>query len=140
MKKLLAISLALILLFSNIGLTMATHFCGGHAVASEISIGHKQLGCGMPDMDVHKHFEPLKGIHFKALDCCENDFQNILIEDEFNSNPIFNTISVDIVTFVVLPSFLTPFTSANKAATFPPNKPTFLLLQDTYVLNQAFLI
>jgi hypothetical protein len=51
MRKAIAISLSFILLLSNVGLTLASHYCGGKVVESQFMIGAKNLDCGMPDMD-----------------------------------------------------------------------------------------
>ena len=50
MRKAIAISLSFILLLSNVGLTLASHYCGGHVVESQLMIGANNLDCGMPDM------------------------------------------------------------------------------------------
>ncbi len=67
MKKILAISLALIMLSTNTGLSMATHYCGGLAVKSQLVLGHESLDCGMSNMDKVCEAPPLEGIHLHKM-------------------------------------------------------------------------
>jgi hypothetical protein len=75
MNKVITISLALILLLSNIGLALGTHICCGEAVKSSLTVGHSH----MADMDKDC---PEEGKHFEAQVCCADKYQSLQIEDD----------------------------------------------------------
>ena len=83
MKRLLSISLAFLLLLSNMGLSIASHYCGGHKVLSELVIGSKKLNCGMKAM-VCKNNNHAPSIQKKH--CCDNELLSLDSKDNFNSN------------------------------------------------------
>lgn len=130
MKRLLAISLILILLVGNIGFTIGTHFCCGQEVNSELMIGHNQLA------DVNPC--PEKGKHVKTIGCCEDHYQTIVVEDEFKSAP------VQVLSFELGVAFIHTFLnialfSVTEQSRFPHYSHP-ILLQDIPVLNQVFII
>lgn len=51
MHRLLSASLGFLILFSQLGLSYATHYCGNKAVGSEITLGTNTLDCGMEKTD-----------------------------------------------------------------------------------------
>lgn len=137
MKKFLSISLCFILLFSNLGLAMATHYCGGQAVKTGLTIGHGHLDCGMPDMDMDSE-ESKQGIN--ANNCCENQYQFLEVEDDYRSSLVQITFNPDFA-FLVFAHSLFSVELAQKSSKVkyshysPP-----LLLRDIPVLNQIFII
>lgn len=68
MKRVLSISLVLLMLAAMFNFTVATHFCSGKAAASKISLTGKLASCGMEDSDVNL---PLSGTIF-TTHCCDN--------------------------------------------------------------------
>lgn len=136
MKKLISIALTLILLISNVGFTMATHFCGGEAVKSELMLGQKQLGCDMPDME--RHGESDSTTRFDAKGCCDNHYQALTIEDDY-SLKLVKTLNFD---FAI--AFVHVFLKSDIPAEFEKQQYAHysppLLLRDLPVLNQVFLI
>jgi hypothetical protein len=68
MKKVISISLILLLLTAMLHLSVATHYCSGKIAASKISLSGKLASCGMEDNDKDL---PLKVAHF-ASHCCDN--------------------------------------------------------------------
>ena len=89
MNKVIAISLALILLISNIGLALGTHFCCGEAVESQLMVGHNH----MPDMEKDC---PENGDHLETEACCEDKYQALQIEDDYKSGFV-QTNNLDLV-------------------------------------------
>ena len=49
MKELLSISLSFLILFSQLGLSYAKHYCGNKAVGFEVTLGTSNLNCGIED-------------------------------------------------------------------------------------------
>ena len=68
MKKVISISLTLLMLTAMLHLSVATHFCGGKIAASKISFSGRLASCGMED---DKKDLPLTGSNF-AAHCCDN--------------------------------------------------------------------
>ena len=116
------------------GFTMATHYCGGHAVETKITMGQAQVGCGMEE-----ETQPCESPVIQQKSCCEDEYISMSIEDDFNSN----------VTSVELNSiFLFTFTYAffnlqpsveDKKTVLPDTSPP-PLKQSRQVLFQTFLI
>ena len=79
------------MLFSNSGLTLATHYCLGEARESAMGMGEIHLSCGMMDM------EPEAEAH-----CCDNEISHLHGEEEVQTS----SFSVQfIAAFFLLPSF-----------------------------------
>ncbi|NJN42793.1 MAG: hypothetical protein HC811_11735 [Flammeovirgaceae bacterium] len=92
MKKIISISLAFILLASNIGLALTTHFCGGHAVENNLVIGISDLRCAMQEMEEDAglpHSE--NGTFFSPQPCCDNDYKIFQLEEDVETPHLFST-------------------------------------------------
>lgn len=80
MKTLVSISLAILVLFSTIGMAKTTHFCMGHAMKSELGFGEKHLDCGMEmPMD---HSENKQDNQKDLSSCCENITEHLQIDED----------------------------------------------------------
>lgn len=138
MKKTLSLFLAFILLFSNAGFTLATHYCGGEALMSRIMVGSEPMGCGMAGMD--ESDSAGQETHSKTTPCCENHYQLIEVEDDYHPSKLLQlNIQADYVAAFVSVYFVFP-------PHFPKKEPQYLtyspppLLRDIPVLHQVFLI
>ncbi len=88
MKRLASFILAFIFLGSNLGFAMGTHFCGGHAMGTEVLLGHADLSCGMmPELPAH-HFDHPRDQTIHSIPCCANEFQSLKIQDDFQSSTL----------------------------------------------------
>ncbi len=140
MKRFLAISLALILFSSNIGLTMATHFCGGQAVISELMLGHNHLDCGMHEMELPAE-QPEKGTSLiKGTSCCENAYLTLEIDGDLQITKAqtsldFNFVAAFVHSFLDTAPLLPELEKPSYSQYSPP-----LLFRDIPVLNQVFII
>ncbi len=103
MRKAIAISLSLILLLSNVGLTLGSHYCGGKIVKSQLMIGAKNLDCGMPDMKATCEKENASNT-IQPIPCCENHYTTASLKDGFTASGI---IAVPNVIFIQ--AFVTTF-------------------------------
>lgn len=138
MKRTLAISLAFILLLSNVGIIMATHLCGGEPIMSQMMLGSGKLDCGMPDMDTDCESE--KGIHYKTNPCCENHYQSLEVEDDYHqSNIVQLNINIDFAIALVHTFLNIELFSEDDKPQYANYSPP-LLLRDITVLNQVFII
>ena len=140
MKKFFAIFLALLMLTTNVGITFATHYCGGKAVKTSISLGHDDLDCGMADMDASPCKDQSDSPAVKRKSCCENQYTQLSIEDDYNNPAVVKTavdfqfVAVFVVTYLNLYSF-----NASTEAEYSNYSPPLLDL-DIPVLIQSFLI
>lgn len=134
MKKILAISFAIMLLIGNVGITMATHLCGGQAVTSRIMIGTGHIDCGMPATDADCGSE-----QDKPEPCCENEYLPVEVEEDYPKSTIQPNFNVDFavayVHIILTSRLLLEEDKPRYLHYFPP-----LLLRDVSVLNQVFII
>jgi uncharacterized protein (UPF0333 family) len=69
MKKLISISLSLLMLVALLHLSIATHYCGGKETAAKISLTGKLADCGMENSE--KELPIHSGTNLKNH-CCSN--------------------------------------------------------------------
>ena len=114
MKRIISISLALLMLFSSVGFSMNTHFCGGVAVETSFSIGLHNPDCGMPDMDRECESIPSKEKQIKQKPCCENQHQLLQLDE--NADVQITSIEVHPVFLVAfIHSFVQPVLFADQS-------------------------
>ncbi len=80
MKKIISIFLSVLLLASSTGIAYAQHFCGGEEMMAEITLGQKNLSCGMDDISSDCGEETVISV---AHDCCSNQFTKVSTDDNF---------------------------------------------------------
>jgi hypothetical protein len=139
LKRVIALFFAVVMLASNAGFALNTHYCGGEAVESSLSIGIAHLDCGMTE--TKKDCES-GASHTNQIDrkpCCENEHQSFQLEDDFelqsDSNPIH---PVFIIAFV--DSFVQTIIDVPSIEIFSANFSPPLPKQDKQVLFQSFLL
>ena len=92
MQKIISIVLTILILASSTGVTYAKHFCGDFEVISTITLGEKDLSCGMK-MDV-------KGCDNETQEdrhCCENKYENIDPDDNYSLSLFDLTMNVPFI-------------------------------------------
>ena len=137
-KKILSIALALIMLSTNMGFAIATHYCGGMAVESQLVFGHEALNCGMANMDKGCETQP-EGMHLSKKSCCENKYQSLDTEDDFKPTIAQSMVNVDFVAAFVITFLHLPISSTDEEPQYANYSPP-LINQDISVLHQVFLI
>jgi hypothetical protein len=136
-KRLISIALASMMLLGNMGFVVGTHYCGGVAVESRIGIGHTDLDCGMEAMnkDCAVPFEA----NFKNIDCCDNEYQSVEIQDDYKPTLITSTAN-----FEFIAAFISTFTSISYFSIEEDVQYTSYLPPplevDVPVLHQVFLL
>jgi hypothetical protein len=134
-KAFISIALALLLLFSTVGMAKTTHWCMGHEMESAIGFGEKHLDCGMelPSEDSNPSTED-------PSSCCENKTQHIQMDDDFQ---------ISQVDFQIHPSFILPLLQvfvfevdffSIKEIYFPSEHSPPIPKRDFQLLYQTFLI
>ncbi len=78
MRKFISIVLSILLLLSSSGIAYAKHYCGDFEMMATVTLGEKQLSCGMsmevPDCDDEK----------ETPDCCDNEYTSVETDETFN--------------------------------------------------------
>ena len=115
MKKVISISLALLVLFSGIRLDVAYHYCSGNLAGSRVSFSGKPASCGM-----EKPVEPKNTSDIIKRQCCEDLISTFSIYSQYLT-PSANT-AIDpgfIIITVITPTENTYSGSYHLAHTVP---------------------
>jgi hypothetical protein len=105
MKTILSIPLIILILFSGVIVSFATHYCEGSVVATKISLTGEQASCGMEHVSINN---PLL-VKFQNH-CCDNvtsvySICNTYFPSAYNvEDPILQVISVLLVPYDYLNS------------------------------------
>lgn len=86
MKKVISISLVIMMITAMLNISIATHYCGGKEVASKISLSGKLANCGMEGSEKEL---PLSGTNF-TKHCCDDVVTFCGIDSNFT--PSFSLI------------------------------------------------
>ena len=141
-RKILHIVMAFVLVASNLGLTLSTHYCQGEALESQINLTPVVLGCGMADMGnlcalpVEHHDDET---HIDNILCCENQYQSIQLTEDFVQETTPITFNVDFaIAFVYATLNLDLFPNSTQHFYTAYHSPP--IEKDIQVLFQTFLI
>jgi hypothetical protein len=78
MKRIVAIPLLLLILFTGINVNIASHFCGGNFSANKVSLTGELASCGMESQSGTKPSEDLLSRH-----CCDDVLFSISINTNY---------------------------------------------------------
>lgn len=141
LKRILSISLMLVILVLNLGLTHITHYCGGEGVESAFSLVHSDISCGMTPSEMEScAFDIQNGDEIiQKKGCCENEYTSISAEIDYNKAPVsennhFKFVLAFAYSFVANNLFL-----EKDKPTFKTYRPPFID-RDISVLHQVFII
>jgi hypothetical protein len=104
MKKLLSISLALLMLLSGMQLTLSMHYCGGELADSKVSIVGHVASCGMEGIDDNCTTSE------SSLEesCCKNQVSVYAIDQNYSPTfTEFNTFAQNILQVYLIPASIT---------------------------------
>lgn len=136
MQKTLSIFLSVLMLLSSSGIAFSQHFCGEMEMASEITLGKKDLSCGMEDYTD----SPCTNTHLTEDHCCQNQFTSVQTDDNFAKASwdmkFQKLFFVAFVSEFILPEV--EITSIQKKSFADYDPP--LLKQDLNILYDTFLI
>ena len=140
-RKIGALFFAVLLMASNVNLTMATHYCGGKAVINQLQLGPTDLSCGMVMDEAEtpcKNHEQVPQ-SFDKTPCCANSFHTIDVDHEFSQSssavPAAQELAVAF-TAVVMHTFAFSFEDKPQFQFYFPPPPD----EDLRVLFQVFRI
>jgi hypothetical protein len=134
MQKIISVFLTILMLASSSGVAYAQHYCGEYEMLSEITLGEKDLSCGM--------VMELPGCDEEADDhnCCDNQYTKVDTDDTFAKTSFEFNLDEKFV-FAFTSVFLCVQTEI-----FPENQDFFKyyspppLERDLQVLYDTFLI
>ena len=142
MKKLLSIFFASIMLFSNMGFSIASHYCQGQLVNTQLVHGTDNLGCCMAQMDNQlpedcKSPDIQKSVKKKG--CCENEYQSLDIDDNFSSKQVLSKATPQLIAVFIYVYFQLNSSDSDIDFAYSDYSPP-PLEQDIQVLYQTFLL
>lgn len=127
------------MLFSNIGFSMNTHFCGGKAVKTSFSIGLHNPSCGMEEMDGKCETTPSSQDHLKTTPCCANEHMVLQLDDDVDI--CAPAVSPNLIFFTAfVRAFVLPEIDVEQTADLSPYYLPPISEKDVQVLLQTFLI
>ena len=141
LKRILSISLMLVILVLNLGLTHITHYCGGEAVESAFSLVHSDISCGMTPAEMESCSNDKHKESIQKKGCCENEYTSISADIDYNQSQVTSSPHLD---FKFVMAFAYSFVSNNLF--LKKDKPSFetyrppILDRDISVLHQVFII
>jgi hypothetical protein len=140
-RKLIAISLSLILLLSSMGFSAVTHYCGGHAVKSGLTLVGAVLNCGMQESSTETKECGQQGMHYSPKRCC-NDQRQVLQTDDNYPTDVTSLVPGNICGLIphgdiFLAQILRTQCKFQNTTFYPPPP---LSIRDVQVLFQTFLI
>jgi hypothetical protein len=137
-KKILALFLSLILLSSQVGFAVSTHFCGGEISERAISLVGSTVGCGMESQESICNTVKISDDAISKKSCCDDESQVFQLKQDFNKK--HNSIDLE-TTFISL--FLTNYTllfNTEEKVEYANIPPPPLIQQNSQVLFQTFLL
>ena len=79
MQKAISILLSILILASSTGVTYAKHFCGDYEVLSTITLGKKDLTCGM-----NMESDNCDDSESNSYKCCKNKYEHVNTDDNYS--------------------------------------------------------
>lgn len=138
-KSSISILLSLSILFSSLGLTVASHYCYGEAVETRFLYDLNEFGCGMAQLEKDSE-NPVEGTaNLSERSCCESSFVVAEIDSDYKPQSIDLNLNIDFLTSLVLTSLTHVNSSVIETITPSYHSPP-LMEQDRRVLFQSFLI
>ena len=137
MKKLLAISLSLLVLLSSSGFTVARHLCNGNATKTQIALSHTIEGCAMAQSK--KTCDSDKTPNLESKSCCDNEYLSLNTSENYKSNEFKFHVDLKFAYSFVHAFIVSLEIYSEKSQTFLAYNPPSIQ-QDKHVLFQSFLI
>lgn len=127
------------MLASSSGIAYAQHFCGGMQMMSQITLGEKNLSCGMEEMEIPPECtaETTAENHH---DCCDNQIIKIQTDDNFAKASFDVKLNKTFVATFVSVFVLQEVDIASAEKTFFADYSPPPLEQDLNILYETFLL
>ena len=136
-RTILTLALALLVVFSSLGMTITRHLCDGEVMS--LALFEHSVAC---EMEQQK--EKLPPCHQPVADddCCQNQTVLLEVEDQSAASSLIFKLSAPDVAFLAAFSVVwsTLFEMYDPAISLPPDYTPPLLSLDIPVLVQSFLL
>lgn len=134
----MALFLSLLILGSQVGFAVSTHFCGGEVSDRVISLVGSKVGCGMESQESSCSRVEISDDNISEKSCCDDESHVYQLKEDFNKK--YNSIELE-TTFIRL--FLTNYTllfNTEEKVVHTNIPPPPLIQQNSQVLFQTFLL
>jgi hypothetical protein len=118
MKKLFSIVFAMLILFSGMHVSLATHICGGEVAAMKLSFSGQKASCGMPESKTDCD----GSVNVKS-NCCHNKVAFYSVDKNYNPSTVqFKSFSNNLIQAFIIPVSLTQNSTfkTQNSTVFPP--------------------
>lgn len=124
------------------GFSIASHYCKGQLVNTKLVHGADSFGCCMAKMDKQlpdecSSTEVQKAVKKKG--CCENEYQSLDIDDDFNSKQLLSKAHPQLIAVFIYVYFQLNNSGSNVDIAYSDYSPP-PLEQDVQVMYQTFLL
>ena len=129
------------MLTANVGISVATHFCGGEYVTTKVGVGEARADCGMATTDKLCAENCRDNIETIKAACCANHVTNMSIGSDFEQLRNFDLLAESMVViswFNNSLNFTSVYITSLKSFVHRYSPP--LTNHDILVLFQSFLI
>jgi hypothetical protein len=137
-KKIMALFLSLLMLGSQVGFAVSTHFCGGEVSDRVISLVGSDVGCGMESQESSCSMVEISDDTISQKSCCDDESQVYQLDEDLSKKQ--NSIELE-TAFISL--FLTNYTllfNTEEKVEYANIPPPPLIQQNSQVLFQTFLL
>jgi hypothetical protein len=136
-NKLIALFLTFLLLSSQIGFAVSTHFCGGKVSERAFSLTTSDVGCGMETATSSCSADLVNSISQKS--CCDDESEVFQLRENFNKKQSTVDVKLNFLK-VFLATALLLFETQKEEVGFANLPPTPIIRQNSQVLFQTFLL
>ena len=135
MQRTISVLLTILILASSSGVTYAKHFCGDFEVVSTLTMGKKNLSCGMAmETDGCDQNEE------DPVDCCKNTYKNIDTDDNFVNSSYDLQISNNFIVSFISSFVLQDVYFSNKEIHLFNGYDPPPIFRDIQLLHEVFVI
>lgn len=134
----MALFLSLLMLGSQVGFAVSTHFCGGEVSDRVISLVGSKVGCGMESQESSCSTVEISDDNISEKSCCEDESQVYQLDEDLSKKQ--NSIELE-TTFIslFLTNYTLPFNTEEKVVCSNIPSPP-LIQQNSQVLFQTFIL
>jgi hypothetical protein len=134
----MALFLSLLMLGSQVGFAMSTHFCGGEISERAISLVGSAVGCGMESQESSCSMVEISDDTISEKSCCDDESQVYQLDENLSKKQNSIELETDFIS-LFLTNYTLLFHSEEKVVhTNIPPPP--LMQQNSQVLFQTFLL
>jgi len=140
MRRILAIFLLINILTSSVGLTFASHYCGGYLAKFKVALGTPDLDCGMKKTEATcSQKKDRDDSQLKREACCKNEYGYSSSDNTTVEKTAIQSISLK--SFVILHHIFQGLSPLKVRINIPHTYHSPPLIEhDIFVLVQSFLL